>query len=184
MSLTINGSGGGITREEVVSLTGWNVLAQTPINYTKTTRFEEVKTWSSFIDFDVINDYNEFRFRLVVDKLDFKETSGYSDRYNTLEVFKYGTNYSSDPSDRLKYCLFYLPGNSTTTNWSGELTCAPFGKVLRSMADGNAKYAFRFYDIPRTYGVLLPASQYLVLFMNAADATCTIKGTLYFEGRK
>lgn len=183
MALTISGSGGGITRDEVVSLTGWNVLAQTPLNYIKANRHEDILTWSSFIDFDVINDFAEFRFRLVFDELNFRETQGYSDRYNTLEVFKYGTSYTSNPSERLMYCLFYFPGNATVTKWSGELTCAPFGKILRNTTNGP-KYAFQFYGISTSYGLLFPDSQYLVFHMNAVDATCTIKGTLYFEGRK
>lgn len=179
MALTISGSGGGITASEALNMTGWNVVAQTSVDFTKNSRHPTLFTWSSFINASDFDPYMEFRFRFQVTTLNYSETSPYSDRYGVLLPVNWAT--SSDAYGLCTpYALFRIKGAKTVSNWSGTLVTAPFRKLLTELSEP----AFSFDHYSTSSMVYAFSDTKLTFCMYAVDATCNFQGTLYLEGRK
>lgn len=167
--------GGGITREEVVSLTGWNTLHSIPINIPQKSASAGTTVLCAYNDYkDAIGDYREIRLR-------FEQESAYcsSDHPSSGIRIGFRTTVNSTTSP-LEYSCFYASNGFGTQGSATKKSKPVFG------AHDAFYFVFKtgsYADITNTLTNKTLLDVVLLVYVYSSFKY-SIKGTLYIEGRK
>lgn len=182
MSLTINGSGGGITAPDVTALTGWNVLAEKPIDSSGTTTGGSVLFTFASLGVD-LTPWSEVRYRFEIDSSNSSLTiSNYAGVFIGLSTNPSATNPSVSAG-------FNMGGMSTYNSSFTAQKCG--GQTLplaKTITTGNSNYGlpevtFIGVGYAGTSITSLDVVKY-VARNGSSTMSYRLKGTVYLEGRK
>lgn len=176
MSLTINGSGGGITASEAVALTGWNTIAEVPINMSGSITSGDT-TLVDLSDYqDQLNAYGEFRYRLEL-------TSGsISNSKSSNDYVWIGMRITNASIEKL-FAVSY-----GYTSWTSIISKTRPVTIGGEVVVSNTRRVYYAFVYPSSSCVVdYTITKYNLLLMlgkaSGSSPTYAVSGTIYLEAR-
>lgn len=186
MSLTINGSGGGITASEVVALTGWNTIASFQINTSGTITATASSTLCDVSSYeDAIKEFGEVRWRAEWTRLSLTGGNSASDYVSVC--------MNTTSSALAYYALGHVQSTmSAVTNFAARTV--PFyvklrtGAAVPSYTQYNTQYWYWYPSTGASNNSSNDVSVFNLLLRlgkasSTTGATYKVQGTFYLEGR-